>query len=281
MNKHIKIHSEIIKQALELMEYNERESTIVFKGKILKIMHSNIWENKDCEISENEDLFSYIIGDIWNIANLVQRLNWLRNIAMDNDNNFWHTYASLDIEHIYVEFRSLCDHLAKLIYYCYDEIPSSRGESFYKLLKWVFENRENANVDLVEVFRNSNLLREEEEIYKTWFGHMREIRDDINHRGAEAIVFANPSDGIIFQVLRWKFNDIVAALPHISFNENDLIYFRKYFSLQMASLLLFTEDLANIIIDKFQLEVFNSYSTGFDIIHKWMEGFHEELISDY
>ncbi|TYB30580.1 MAG: hypothetical protein FXF47_08475 [Candidatus Mcinerneyibacterium aminivorans] len=282
-NKHIQTHLEMMKDCLKLMEHSEGDNyrKVEFVGSILSLF-SPIQKEKLNVLYENKPyLLSSITHDFWNLGNVLHRLEWQKEKLKDVEPvGLWYTYASMDIEYFYTVFRSLCDYFAELIASCYSgtpNIPNSREESFYKLLVWVHRKKDKLDKDFLKIFKQANLLKGENEIYRTWFGHIREIRDDIIHRGANSIIYGEPNEGILFQIKKRDFNNTISALPHIKYNDNGIIYFDRYASLQISSLLNFTEYLARYIIKKYDLKETETRCSSFDVVYKWMSEFKNRL----
>ncbi|MBT4400368.1 MAG: hypothetical protein HOD37_12885 [Bacteroidetes bacterium] len=190
---------------------------------------------------------------------------------------FWFHFAALDIEGLYIQYRSLCDYIATLIYCCFEEIDNVDFCSLKKLVTHLYKNQDSfPDRTLISIFRKSKLLVSEEKFYTPWFGHMREIRDNIAHSGSDPIVFGEPIDGILFQVYKSGFKGTIPGLPHIKHNDN-VVYFDKYFALQMSNLLVFIEDVSCYISKKYNLYHHNAISTGFDTLYHWIAKFNEEL----
>ena len=93
---------------------------------------------------------------------------------------------------------------------------------------------------------------------------------------SDPIVFGEPIDGILFQVYKSGFKGTIPGLPHIKHNDN-VVYFDKYFALQMSNLLVFIEDVSCYISKKYNLYHHNAISTGFDTLYHWIAKFNEEL----
>ena len=72
--------------------------------------------------------------------------------------------------------------------------------------------------EIVELFRDNEILVGEDEMLFTWFGHMRAIRDDISHNGQRPVVFGTPDDGILFQVVKKNVKYVIPSVfTHIYF----------------------------------------------------------------
>jgi len=198
-------------------------------------------------------------------------MEWLKSQFLSNDyhSSYWRSFIALDIEHVYIEFRSICDYLASLIVLFYDKVPKKCSNSLYTLIIWVYKNKDK-NVLLKELLEKNCILESESNIYTTWFGHMREIRDSIAHKGSEAMVFGEARDGLLFQVLNPRLITQIAKLKHILFNESGVLYFDRYFSIQFSCLMNFIEDISIFIMKKYSIEYKIVKQSGFNTIHDWL-----------
>jgi hypothetical protein len=278
-NAHISNHQKTLEQALNLFKPANHNKAIGYIGKIVGIDLGFRANELPSRFFDYPYIFSAITHDFWNISNLVTRLEWQRKMSISNPENegYWFHFAALDIEGLYIQFRSLCDYIATLIYCCFEEVDSKNYCSLKKLITHLYQNQDSfPDRTLVEIFRKSKILVSEENFYTTWFGHMREIRDNISHSGSDPIVFGAPKDGILFQVYKSGFKGTIPRLPHIKHNEN-VVFFDKYFALQFSNLLLFIEDISCYISEKYNLHNHNAISTSFDTVYYWISNFNEEL----
>ena len=277
-NKHIIKHKQILKKALSLMRYEESFDTYCFHGNIFNLDVGFRLSSFPTALRKDRFISLYITNDLWSISSLVSRLEFIRKLALTNEDleKLWYTYAGLDIEHIYIKFISLCNHFANLIWGCFDEIPNSKKDSFRELLVWIFNNPSRVTPELLNVFKKADLYKSKADSYKSWFGHMREIRDSINHEGAQASLCGSPKDGFLFQIQKAPLKNSIPTLPHIKFNDN-VVFFDKYFSVQIANLFLFSEELAKVIIHKYQISPMGAKASGFDTVYLWMSDFYNSL----
>jgi len=277
-NKHIVRHKEILKNALSLLKYEDFYKEFFFHGNILNLPTGFRFNSCPKRLKKYKFIFNHITNNLWNICYLVQRLEFTRTASLSNNNleKLWHAYAGLDIEHLYIEFISLCNYFASLIWGCFDEIPNNKSDSFYKLLIWIYKNPEKTDPDLLDIIKKADLYKRKDNLYKSWFGHMREIRDNINHRGAKASIFGSPKDGFLFQIFSESLKKSIPALPHIKFNDN-VVFFDKYFSLQISNLFMFSEELAGIIMSKYKITHKGARSSGFDTLYLWINNFYDNL----
>jgi hypothetical protein len=287
----IEKHRRIMTRALDLLSDEKGNGGVRFRGKLV-ILHTSrrVAEN----VTESPYVFQHIARDMFNISNLVSRLQWMREASVRERelSERWRVYASLDVESAYVQFRSLCDHLGFLIYSSFDRIPrqGKYAQSLAKLLIWLWQHEQAVEHELVEVLERAGLGKPQEvseanelnnAMVRNWFGHTRAIRNDIIHRGADAFVFGEPQEGILFQVFKDHLRRTIPALPHLVVDGTDLVHFDKYFSLQMANLLVFTELLSESIMRKLDIAPREAWMTGFDTIYKWMADFRNELETQY
>lgn len=287
-NPYTEAHKQILRDALALFRRNEGTGDVRFCGK-LSVVAVSFNRSLNHSVREEPYILRDIAQDLWNLAVAVDKLEWMQQAFMSaspDDLNMWRRYASTDIEFIYTQFRSLCDHLSFLAACTFEGVSGKAKKSFHSLIKQVWKEPEAVGPRLVKILDRAGLPRSqhleddqdiEREMVRTWFGHMRAVRNDILHRGADSMVFAGPREGIVFQVFRNPCKRTVPALSHLRFDDTHLLHFEKYFALQFANLLVFTEVLSEVIIDKHDIQPGEVYMTGFDVLYSWLADFFQEL----
>lgn len=203
-----------------------------------------------------------IVSDLWNIATLLERLEWTRinTEKIHHLREAWMYYAKVDISHFHTEIRSVLDHTAKTI----DIFSSKPGQippSFRKLLENL--NRYKNKID-------PGIYKLLEEI--DWFREIQEVRDSLIHEGAETLVFGEPQEGILFQVYRGSNTKQLIRKQYMHYNQN-VIYFERYAAFYFACLLIFIDAIANEYITKFNWQGISQpkvYSPGFATIRDWI-----------
>jgi hypothetical protein len=207
--------------------------------------------------------------DIWNIAGLVERLEWLRARSLEDEQfaQRWRRYAELDIAHIYYEFRSAMDHVANSIAHFSDK-PGSLPESFDKLVK----NREKYRSILGPILE---ILNQD----FSWFFDLRGLRNAMNHMGREPLVFCGPQDGILFQVHGNGLKNLI-EVPEFMHNQN-VVRFEPYVAWHFSKLIVFLEEIARPIFEgievKLKLDGVRNYSAGYPYLTNWMRELRESV----
>jgi hypothetical protein len=193
------------------------------------------------------DAVSNINQDIWNICTLVHRMEWLRNMAVqaqweENNPFLWGLYASLDIEHFYVELRSILDYTAIALKGLAQKPQQVKGDSIEKLSNWLKKNPANVGRLGEEA---SSIVRS-----ASWYPDIRAVRNNIVHRGSHTLVFSSPSTGILFQVF---LDDWTKEIDKevLMFNEN-VVDFELYAGLYFAKTFVLIEQLGDLVLSKVQ-----------------------------
>ena len=254
----------IVEEALSLFSVDDKGT--YWKGKFVSLsvdlQHAAHKEN--C-LSPPAILIKYIIQDIWNIGTIIHRLTWLRSASIDEKflEDMWLPYVSVDIEHFHVEFRSIMDYVAEIVAHTANK-PGQVPESFQKLFNWVSRkpgSRKRIGEDLALVVESA-----------TWFPYLRGVRDSLIHSGSYTLVFGSPKDGILFQVFKDNFKNLISH-DCLMFNPN-VAYFERYATIFLSHLFLFLELLAESVYQRYQIQSIGQGATcsspGFHIIVDWM-----------
>lgn len=176
-----------------------------------------------------------IVWDLWNIGTLFDRLDRTDGLATTGalGEDPWRLYCGLDIEHFFIELRSILDYAARCIAAVADRPGTVPGESMNELRNWLDRNPGNASrlgIDLVPIVHSHPR-----------FPDIKDVRDEIVHRGGLTMLYGSPGEGLLFQVHQsWR--PIVTA-PEEAMTPEGLIDFRRYGSLLFAELLVFLERL--------------------------------------
>lgn len=214
-------------------------------------------------------LFSKISQDVWNIATLTSRLEWSRSEAKNIQHlmDSWRYYAAVDIEHFHVEIRSIMDYLAVLI----GIFSGKKGQlppSFMRLLERKDDLKPKIGDQISGLLENSD-----------WFRETRAVRDAIVHTGGNTLIFGSPEEGILFQVYKDFFHNMVNK-PCFMFNEN-VAYFDKYVALFFSQMIVMLEKFAQIVGKGIEVTIpingVHSYAPGFSVIRQWTVNLLTEL----
>ena len=217
--------------------------------------------SKGREINQLYRLTHYISQDVWNLLTILSRLEWQKNLVMENklDDGLWSLFVATDIYVFHSELRSIFDYIAKIIQLISN--TPGKARSFTQLKNWVSkpENAGKIGKDLSNFVSSCH-----------WFYDIRAIRDNLIHDGAEPLVF--PSKGRILFLMRTSdYKKIM--IPEIMFNEN-VVDFELYAGLYMAYLLIYLEEFSELVNKHLNLNKFNSmakgYHPGLGITREWI-----------
>ena len=214
-------------------------------------------------------LFGYITEDFWNISQILGRLDWTKQKTIeDEESEFrWTIYASLDVQQIHYEFRSIMDYAAQAIGEVYG-FPKKKSESFERLSNWSRKNPQKVD-NALYVELNST----------SWFGQIRGIRNLLLHLGGSTLIFGKPTEGILFQIYKENFHKIIDK-NYILYNEN-VAYFEKYFAVYFSNLLVFLDKLSVMIAEQLGRglpeDMVKNYGIGFQIAKSWIDGLISEI----
>lgn len=180
------------------------------------------------------------------------------------DKESWMRFATINIKHFYIDYRSLFDFLAEAIGLVSDS-PGQIPTSFNKLKKWI-NNKPNRVIklgeDLAEVVRSCD-----------WFEDLRDVRDSIIHKGALILVFPT-KDKILFQIHDKNLKRKILE-PKIIMNNENVADFELYAGLYIGYLIAYLEEVSELIISHLNLSInkltSKSYHKGLHIIYKWIE----------
>lgn len=225
------------------------------------------------------DPVSNIIQDVWNLCTLASRMDWFRDIAIqdnwcDRHPFQWSLYTGLDIQQFHVELRSILDYAATILVKLADKPEQVRGnDSFEKLSQWseAEPSAENKLGNQVSAVIRSGC----------WYKNIRQIRDNIVHYGANAFVFGEPTKGILFQVSKHFINQI--NIRELMWNEN-VVDFELYAGLYFARLLELLEKLGNLISGRIPPNYVTSgveaNYDGLDVYANWINRLIEKIQAD-
>ncbi|VVB50481.1 Uncharacterised protein [uncultured archaeon] len=236
--------TKVLVNARKLLIY--QNNSFVWRGEFISLSSDiNLTRGMNKIFAKTYDLIKKIFQDIGNIGIILKRLEWMRQKTSEDEYLYqnWQSFASVDIEHFFVELRSIMDYIAEIIV-CTAKHPEqlpkkdiSKSPSFEKIRNWASKNPENSTKllgkEITEVIISSN-----------WFPHIRLIRDGLVHEGGFALVFLEPKEGILFQVYK-GFRNIV-NYKMIMYNDN-IAYFDRFVAIYFSHLLLFLERFSKAI----------------------------------
>jgi len=176
------------------------------------------------------------------VISIMQKMAWLHglNRTGDLDDGKWMYFAASDIVAFHVLLRSLLDEVGAVI----ANVALKRGEtpeSFAAIRMRLVpgspkekRTRKHLGDQLASAIRSCD-----------WFEDLRDVRDDIVHRGAQTLVFFG-SDRILFQVhLKFAWRVLV---PAVMFNEN-VADWTMYSSLVVARIMVFLDLFADAVFN--------------------------------
>ena len=233
-------------------------------------------QTKDAGLQSTHKAMSDINQDIWNICTLVSRMEWFRNLAIidqwaEKNPILWNQFTSLDIEHFYIELRSVLDYIATALSGLAIR-PKQTPTSFDDLSKWLVgknsdDHKKKLGTDGVSIVESAS-----------WYPEIRRIRDSILHYGSNAFVFGGPNDGILFQVFHGR-NKFIIQEP-LMWNEN-VVDFQLYASLYFARIFILLGRLGDLICSRVPevkglSNARNNYR-GIDILADWINRLIKKL----
>lgn len=229
------------KLKVALSTFQKTEEGYICPSELVKLW-SNVHLNTIAGVklpSINRPL-QYIYQDVNNLETISSRLVWELDLSDRNELNPWNwmRFAEVDIAVFHIELRSIFDYSARIIQEVSDlHKPIKKCKSFTKLKNWLVNEEGEKNMktlgdDLAKLVLSAR-----------WFDEIKDVRDEIMHKGAEPMVF--PEKGrILFQVSRGAMNLI--SFPEVKFNEN-VIDFELYAGVYFGYLIAFLEEASKVV----------------------------------
>ncbi len=200
------------------------------------------------------------------LITLVYKIGWLadRRAADELDELTWTYFCASDILTFHTVIRSLLDEVSAMA----SRLGAQRGvpdKGFHKLRKWVINGAKSDEVlgkALAESVKGCD-----------WFDDLRDIRDDLVHRSARAIVLLEPNR-VLFQVHLGTSPKIF--IPPVMFNAN-VVDFTTYAALLMARLATFLDRFAAAVFVAAQYlseekdESIQSFHMGLVVLKTWLD----------
>lgn len=182
--------------------------------------------------------FGYADKDWWTLLTILSKTEWMKGLHKHGhlDDIEWMYFAATEVDFFHVRVRSLLDHLAALLACCADH-PKSVRTKFFDLKGFLQDPLKRKAFG--QLGEGAHLLMQQ----TSWAEDLRQVRDDIVHRGADTLVFPD-QDEILFQVHQRERR--LVLLKGVMHNEN-IVDFRKYAATTLGALLLLREDLAPIL----------------------------------
>ena len=206
----------------------------------------------------------FLQENMWNLETIVLKLAWEKDLWSKEklDNIAWMMFAKCDINYFHVEFRSLFDHLTKLVSTVSDSPGQVKSRSFHKLKNWLAKSDQNVRKlgrDLAKLVLSCG-----------WFDDLKTIRESIIHKGGFTLVFLE-KNRILFQVHEGISRKVL--IPEVMFNEN-VVDFELYAGLYLSYLLAYLEEISEAISNRLDLKSMGNprnYHSGLRILNDWIK----------
>lgn len=242
----------------------------------LNNLHFSLTRISNKNLRNTYNAMSNINQDLWNICSLAYRMEWFRTymkkLELTGGSSFiWGLFTGLDIEHFFVEVRSILDYTAVALGGLLNK-PGQIPESFDKLYNRL-ENRPH----IYENMLDSEIIG----IIKSasWYSDIRQIRNNIVHFGSSAFVFSSPNDGILFQIFHngWEKSIIMEPLMWNANVVDFQLYAALYFS-KTLSLLGQLGDLISTRVPKpYGISNAKANFSGIEIFAEWIRRLIKKL----
>lgn len=238
---------EIIKQAFSIIknDYAFQKSTMYLQSSFFDGVADENYAKIDYKLKAIRQDFTKILV-IMNCIN--------RTYSAYQSNEYTPSYTSVMdnqatnelgcfIEYLFAKYRVILEYIEQILEICipprlndiqkkeYD--TRKKAHTKYKfLLKYIAEN----------IGKTSSVLNME------WFQNIRIERDFIIHDGATCLVFGD-KENLLFKVMTTDALDKEESEPDIFFsNEKGLIYYVRYWGLQISKLIVFAETVFEFLI---------------------------------
>lgn len=238
---------EIIKQAFSIIknDYAFQKSTMYLQSSFFDGVADENYAKIDYKLKAIRQDFTKILV----IMNCIDR-----TYSAYQSNEYTPSYTSVMdnqatnelgcfIEYLFAKYRVILEYIEQILEICipprlndiqkkeYD--TRKKAHTKYKfLLKYIAEN----------IGKTSSVLNME------WFQNIRTERDFIIHDGATCLVFGD-KENLLFKVMTTDALDKEESEPDIFFsNEKGLIYYVRYWGLQISKLIVFAETVFEFLI---------------------------------
>lgn len=238
---------EIIKQAFSIIknDYAFQKSTMYLQSSFFDGVADENYAKIDYKLKAIRQDFTKILV----IMNCIDR-----TYSAYQSNEYIPSYTSVMdnqatnelgcfIEYLFAKYRVILEYIEQILEICipprlndiqkkeYD--TRKKAHTKYKfLLKYIAEN----------IGKTSSVLNME------WFQNIRIERDFIIHDGATCLVFGD-KENLLFKVMTTDALDKEESEPDIFFsNEKGLIYYVRYWGLQISKLIVFAETVFEFLI---------------------------------
>lgn len=211
---------------------------------------------------------SFIKQDISNIMTIVFRLKWLNDLwtRYDIDNTLWMKFSECDISFFHIKFRSLFDHLAKIITSISDTPGQIKIGSFDKLKNWLKKSDDNVKKlgnDLAQFVLSCE-----------WFDSIKQVGESIVHHGDFPLVFLVKRRILFNLYKKIKKRERNFLLKILMYN-NNVVDFELYAGLYISYLIAYLEKFPKLAYPRLSLKrIGNDSRAGFlglQLVKEWIE----------
>lgn len=201
--------------------------------------------------------------DLWNAAAIVHRISWMRTMVKKEvlDVGRWRSYSQLDIEHYFIQLRSIFDYLAV----CISASATKKGQlpkSFRALKNSISRHQKKIHPDIVAMISTAD-----------WFDEIRDVRDGLIHEGAQTLIFDDETDSILFQVHPASGVRSMISKKHMMYNDN-VAYFDRFAAWSFSHALTAIDCVGVAISEEKQFSnsvgPSRSYCDGFLTLKNWI-----------